>query len=98
MGHFLLPCSPQITLIVIRQAAKEGRRMNDVGVRGNGQRFGNLRGNQDLAITLAQSVFNMVVVTALLFSQQRERQHGRDAGYGCGRQERPAAEARLSTD
>src|SRR6266851_6423323 len=56
MGHFFLKSGAQVALIVAGEAAEEGRVVDDVGVGGDGESFGDFRGDEDFAVLGAEIV------------------------------------------
>ena len=70
MGHLFLAGGDEVALIVGFERFEEGSDVDDVGVGGDGEGFGDLGGDEDVAIALLQMIVfglhTVVVVVVLL--------------------------------
>ena len=57
-----MPCGLKIALVVGRDAREKRSEIDDVGVGCDGERFRNLRGDEDFAVVLLRVVVVMVVL------------------------------------
>ena len=79
VGHFFLESTEEITLVVVGNSTEKGCGVNDVGVGGDGEGFGDFRGDEDFDVFVAEAVVVVILIMVVV-----AQIHGAACSFCCG--------------